>query len=583
MNRGKLARDHLDAACSLVILRPMLFTELFLTCRVRAAVVICLSVAPVQNIFAQQAPQQSRVTMLDFSAGSEMEDYLRVMQIAGKVPLYPWSIRAFSRREITRLATADSTGPWKLRDRFNTSPVTAGPLRLGATFNTSYPYGANDGPVWAGRGLTSIVSGGFAAGVGPISMAIDPLAFRANNTAFDLLPNGLSGPQAFNHGTNSTIVDYPQRFGDKPYSRVDPGNSSVRFDSHFLTFGASTANEWIGPATENPYILGNNAPGFPHLFLGTGEPLSIWIGQIHARVMWGRLYQSDYSPVTGSTRFTYDTARGRIISGGTIRLTTSGELVFLPRGLPGLEVGAARFFHVPNTVDAPNSAFWRKAVRVLFLKNEQAQGDIGGFDNQEASIFFRWAFPHAGLEVFGERGFEDQFYDIRDLILNPDHEREYMLGFQKILRTSPNRIDILRLEVVNYQESSVARNRGEGGIYLHSTLTQGHTNRGQLLGASAGVGFAAASTIAWTRYSSSTRTTATLRRIVRDQRSDFQVSGVIDPHGSDVLVATGLERMRLGRRLDFGAKVEAMQEFNRNFSKDVPNLNVQLYTRLHSW
>jgi hypothetical protein len=40
--------------------------------------------------------------------------------------------------------------------------------------------------------------------------------------------------------------------------------------------------------------------------------------------------------------------------------------------------------------------------------------------------------------------------------------------------------------------------------------------------------------------------------------------------------------MRFGRRLDFGTKVEMMEDFNHNFSKDVPNLNVQLTARLHS-
>jgi len=557
----------------------MPLTELFRNHRAPTVVVICLSLALSQKISAQQ----SRVTMLDFSAGSEMEDYLRVMQIAGKVPLYPWSIRGFSRREITPLVTADSTGPWKLRDRFKMAPITVGPLRLGATFNSAYPYGANDGAVWAGRGLTSIASGGIAAALGPISVAIDPLMFRANNTKFDLLPNGLSGPQAFNHGTFSNFVDLPQRFGNAPYSRVDPGNSSIRFDSRFVTFGVSTANEWIGPATEYPYLLGTNAPGFPHLFIGTGEPLNVWIGRIHTRFMWGKLYQSDYSPVTGPTRFAFDTVAGRVISGGSIRLATSIDFVLVPRGIPGLELGFGRFFHVPNAPGEPNRSFWTKPLRVIFLKNELASGDIGGFDNQEASAFFRWAFPHSGLEVFGERGFEDQFYDLRDLILNPDHEREYMLGFQKVLRTAPNRVDVLRVELVNYQEPTVARVRGEGGIYVHYTLRQGHTNRGQLLGASPGAGWAAASTLSWTQYSSAARTTVTLRRIVRAQRGDFQVTGIVDPHSSDVIVATGLERMRLGRRADFGAKVEAMQDFNRNFSKDVPNLNLQLSARLHPW
>ena len=570
---------HLDLARSPVILLAMLLPNFFRTRYGLAAAAICLSLLLARGLEAQQR----NITMLDFAAGSEMEDYLRVMQIAGNVPLYPWSIRGFSRPEIARLVTADSTGPWRLRDRFAASRLTAGPLRVGAILNSAYPYGANDGPVWAGRGLTTVVSGGVAAAAGSISLTIDPIAFRANNSEFDLLANGKTGPQAFNHGTFTDNVDLPQRFGDQPYSRVDPGKSSIRFDLKLATFGISTANEWIGPATEYPFLLGTNAPGFPHLFLGTGEPLNIWIARVHARLMWGRLDQSAYSPVTGPARFVFDTASGTVVSGGTTRLAASADLVLVPRGLPGLELGLGRFFHVPNAQGQPNASFWRKPIRVVFLKNELAEGDKGGYDNQLASVFFRWVFPRAGLEVYGERGFEDQFYDFRDLALDLDHEREYMLGFQKTLRRSSQFVDVLRAELVNYQEPTIARVRIEAGIYVHFTLRQGHTNRGQLLGASPGAGWAAASSLAWTRYSSGARTTATLRRIVRDERGTFQTSGITDPRSSDVVVSVGLERMRLGRRADFGIKAEAMRDFNRNFSDDVSNLNVQFTTRLRGW
>jgi hypothetical protein len=563
-----------------VILRAMPFTRLSRIERAGALALTCFSFA-----LTRPAPaQQSRLTMLDFATGSEMEEYLRAMQISGKVPLYPWSIRGFSRREITRLATADSTGPWKLRERFTRAPLAASPLRIAQIFNSAYPYGANDGPVWAGRGLTSVVSGGIAGALGPVSIAIDPLAFRANNTAFELLPNGNTGPQSFGQaGMFVNLVDRPQRFGSGAYSRVDPGNSSIRFDSRPITFGVSTANLWMGPATEYPFLLSNNAPGFPHIFLGTGEPLNVWIGRIHARLMWGRLNQSDYSPVVGPTRFAFDTSTGTIITGGTTRLTTAGQLLLVPRGIPGLEIGIGRFFHVPNIEGEPTSAFWRKPLRVLFLVNEQEGGDIGGFDNQLASAFFRWVFPRSGLEVFGERGFEDQLYDLRDLILDLDHEREYMLGFQKVLRGSSSRVDLLRFELVNYQAPGLARVRVEAGIYVHSILRQGHTNRGQLLGSSPGVGWAAASTLSWTRYSVANRTTATFRRMVRDQRGTFHTSGLFDPRSSDVIVAAGIERMHFGRRADIGASLQVMQDFNRNFKSDVPNLNLQLTTRLHPW
>jgi hypothetical protein len=158
-----------------------------------------------------------------------------------------------------------------------------------------------------------------------------------------------------------------------------------------------------------------------------------------------------------------------------------------------------------------------------------------------------------------------------------------MLGFQKILRRSTTNLDVLKTELVNYQLPTIARVRVQGFVYVHSQLRQGHTNRGQLLGASAGVGAAAASTISWTRYSSRGRSSFLLRRIVRDQANVFAANGTVTPALSDVIVSAGAERMRFGRRVDFGAKAELMEDFNRNFSKNVPNLNLQVTARLHSW
>ncbi len=514
--------------------------------------------------------------MIDFATNSEFESYLRALQISGQAPLYPWSIRGFSRREVQQLVAADSTSPWKVRERFSHRNLAFGPVAAGTTFNSAYPYGYNDGPLWAGRGLTVWGSGGFSGYVGPISFSFAPMAFSAQNESFPLVPNGFQGAQAFADATYPKSVDWPQRFGDGSYSRADLGNSYVRFDSRAITFGISTANEWIGPATEFPFLLSNNAPGFPHIFVGSGNPWSIGIGQIHGRVMWGRLDQSPYSPVTGGTHYIRD------VQTGTIRLMASGEGVFIPRGVPGLEIGVGRWLHVPNFVGQPNASFWRKPLKVFFLKNENAQRDTLGADNQLASIFFRWAFPKAGLEIFGERGYEDQFFDFREFITNLDHDREYMVGFQKTMRASPASFDVLRAEVVNYQTSTLLYTRpGEGTVYTHGQLRQGHTNRGQLLGAYPGVGAAAGSVLSWTRYSTSRRTTFSLRRILRNQIGDFQSSGIESPKGSDVIVALGGEVARYGRYVDASARMEAMDDLNRNFGNDVGNLNLQFSFRLH--
>src|SRR3954471_19795169 len=116
------------------------------------------------------AAQASRTTVLDFATGSRFEDYLRALQIAGLEPLRPWSIRGLSPTAIAQWAALDSTGPWRLRQNFHDAAIEAGSLGLGAVVNSAYPSGANDGPVWAGRGLTVVANAGIRAHIGAFSL-----------------------------------------------------------------------------------------------------------------------------------------------------------------------------------------------------------------------------------------------------------------------------------------------------------------------------------------------------------------------------------------------------------------------------
>src|SRR2546423_11612281 len=142
----------------------------------------CLTIGASLIAMSKSVPAQaSATTVLDFTTGSQFEDYLRALQIVGQEPLQPWSIRGFAPRVITELAGSDSTGPWTLRKNFRNLRLTAGPLELGTIFNSSYPYGANDGPVWAGRGLTVVAAAGISGHAGPFSFTLRPKAFSAAN------------------------------------------------------------------------------------------------------------------------------------------------------------------------------------------------------------------------------------------------------------------------------------------------------------------------------------------------------------------------------------------------------------------
>lgn len=522
---------------------------------------------------ARAGAQNRAPAVVEFSPGGELENYLRLLQISGSSEWYPWSLRAFSGRELEKLLPADSAAlPWRLSSARIKGRFSAGPLGINSTFNSAFPYGGNDGAVWAGRGLTISATSAVAARLGPLSLTLAPLAFITTNGAFPLHDNGQSGALVYNDGLFPGNIDRPQRFGDEPYGRGDPSASEIRFDTRYVTFGFGTAPIWWGPAAEYPFLLGTNAPGFPHAFAGSGEPLNVWLGRLHARAVWGKLAQSPYTPVTGSDRYesTDETGRTSLVAGLM--------LIFSPGPIPNLELGLARFAHIPYPTSGISSRFLRKPIPTFFKKNvygPEATREVDT-ENELASVFARWAFPSAGFELYAEHGHDDWYHDLRDLVQEPDHNKAYVVGFQKVLSKSAERLSALRGEIINHQMPSLGRDRpGQGYIYTHAQLPQGHTNRGQLLGSNAGVGAAAASVLAWDRYTPRGRTTFTWRRIVRAHTGTFYENGVPDDKATDVIHALGAERSRGSASLRYTLGVDLVTNFNRNFTSDVFNLNVR--------
>ena len=551
------------------------------------AFVMTLLVTTVAS--AQQGVTEGDSFRSEIFVGSQPENYLRYLQTMGLVPLYPWSSRAFSPRELDYLIPLGRSHPWN--DRFasaagNFHGIRYDVIRPDAEFrvNTGFAYGSNDGPIWAGRGLTSSAQAGVAVRWGPASLTLAPMVFRAENKAFFIIPNTLKGPASFANALFGD-VDLPQRFGDTPYQQLDPGQSTLRIDLPIISFGASTANMGWGPGTEYPLLLGNNAAGFPHIFLGTSEPLNILIGKIHANFMWGELAQSAFSTVTGPSEFTSKTEPGRK------RFTTGVVIVGEPRGITGLEIGGARFFHsIWPRSGLPRSYFTK--VFQAFLKHNVHEveatdprfppptGDDRGLsDNQLIEIFARWTLPHSGFEVAGEYGREDHSADLRDLIEQPDHSRFYNIGARKVLSLDGESMTAVRFEAINAQVPSLVKNIGEGQIYLHGVLRQGHTNRGQLLGAAAGVGAFAGSTLAVDHYTKNGRWTASWVRDLNQETGNFDSTGVVRPRAMDVSHSIGFEMTRFVRDFDVTTGLTFVRDFNRDFSTDAANINAILALR----
>ncbi|HEX2188372.1 MAG TPA: hypothetical protein VHG51_05710 [Longimicrobiaceae bacterium] len=532
--------------------------------RLLTCVVGALALAPGASLGAQVRPTDPRNETF---VGSELEDYLRLLQVTGDAGLYPWSVRSFSPGEVERLLAPESVHPWGGRFAVPSGPgsgLRAGLVRprVGVEYNTAFPYGANDGAVWSGRGATVSLQAGFSAVLGPLSVTVAPVAFWAENREFDLQANGYEGRLAFADARWPDLVDSPQRFGDGTYARIDPGQSTVRADLGPVALGVSSANQQWGPARYNPVILGGNAPGFVHAFAGTSRPVDLWVGKVHGRLVWGRLEQSEYSGMPS------DSSR---------RLMSGLVATFTPRGLPGLEVGLTRFFHAPWTADGVDRADLLLPLQG-FLKvglDDRDDNEDAEVRNQLASLFFRAVLPGSGFEVYGEYGRDDHNWDFRDFVLEPDHQSAYTLGLSKVWERSGTERVAVHGEVTNSQVTHLSRVRPEGSFYYHTGLRQGHTHRGQFLGSPAIYG-GAGSTLAAEYYQPGGRWSISWDRALRQDDAPIMWGYGSSSQGVDSYHTLRAEVLRFVGRWELAGELAGVYNRRRYFDSNVFNLNAGL-------
>jgi len=509
--------------------------------------------------------QVARDSAVDWlvSAGSEGERYLRALQVAGLANETHWSLRPFSAREVGRIARPEAAHPWA--ERFSARPseqvwVRAIQPELGGILNSGFPYGFNDGPVWAGRGLTAVASAGVQGAVGPLQFVLAPQFFRAQNVSFPLAPTGRIGPQSFGDPQNGSI-DLPQRFGDGSYQRLDPGQSVVRVTIARVSAGVSTANETWGPGVESPFLLSNNAAGFAHLFAGTDGPVRAGSVRLNLRFVAGVLNQSSYSLASADSGRRYMT--GVAISVGI-------------RQIPGLELGFGRLF--ANAW--PDSGIGVGQILGQLFKNplksrlvERVGNGGTEADNQLGSLFARWVFPRSRVEVYGEVGKEDNSYDKRDLALEPDHDLAYLLGLQRAWKQASGSLLVLRGEVLNTSISHLDRVREQAPPYVHTPIVQGHTQIGQVLGAPAG--YAGGSTsLALDWFSPRGRASVGWRRAMR-------APPPVSTSAKDVTNSLSVEGITFRRRIDVAPEITLVWNENRNAAGDAFNARFGLMGRAH--
>jgi hypothetical protein len=493
------------------------------------------------------------------SAGGVFERYQRALQLLGLADPGLMTLRSGDRLTDS-LTTAETQHPWQ-PTRTRRGAIRDESVALGVLWNSSFPYGFNDGPVWAGKGATLVGSAGASARKGILTAQIRPVGFLAMNDPFGLAVPSRSDASAFADFVGPDWIDQPQRFGPDRYGRIDPGESFVRVDALGLSAGLSSASEVWGPAYEHPVVLGTNAGGFPRVFAGTSGPTRVGPVAFHGRVFWGRLEESSFRSVLVEARPHFAT--------GMVGVMTV-------RGLPGLELGGSRFYHIGWPPGGVRDLPWTRVFDLLFNRTRSLPNDstfAGNEDNQIASLFLRVAPPGAGFEVYGEFGRDDRNSEWVDLAQEPDHDAAYLLGFARAWRSRANeRLTVVRGEVLNSRISHLQQGRPQAPFYTHSGAnSHGHTQRGQVLG-SVGAYGGGASSLAVDRYYPGGRRTFRWDRIVR--RTRLNEYGLPVRGGADVTHAIGIERSRFTSASEWTTSLTIVKEFNQNFRSDAVNASI---------
>lgn len=529
---------------------------------VRGGLLALLLLSGTRSAVAQIAPRLDLGGSI--SVGGEAERYLRALQISGAVPLYPWTVQELTPAEDRRLAPRGAH-PWS--DRFSADSVRRFRwLRpsVGAALNSSFPFQDAVGPTWMGRGVTGEVQAGVAAQFGRLRLQIAPVAFLSQNASFALAPNGLTGDAQYADARYPGSIDHPQRFGDKAYGRVDLGTSTLALDLPGVALGLSNAPQRWGPARDYPLVLGPGAGGFPHAYLGTSAPVDLRLFTLHTRLIAGSLSQTAYSPASPD--------RGdRFASALVVSVT--------PRGAPGLEIGATRFFET----NARASADALLRVFSGIIPQHRSTTLNVPDENQIVSAFFRWALPSGGFEVYGEWYREDYPGDLRRFIEKPDDLSDFTLGLQRVMRRSATSMRVFHAEFTNGELSP--QERGQRGFiapespYIHSEVVQGHTQRGLVLGSETTFG-GAGWRIGLDDYTDRGRRTIAIERALHGDYLYGQPPIDIHP---DVLYGVRFELMRFAGARDYGITLVPAYNINRNVQRGNDQFNLHASVTVRGW
>jgi hypothetical protein len=415
-----------------------------------------------------------------------MDDYFRRQQLLGQDSLaHSFLIRPLYMTSLSQEGmNQDGIALQKVlvqQDVSNMSfKVSALPLVWKQQVNSHHPYSLNDGALIPSKGYSTLLSTGVLMEFGPLFIQLRPEVVFAQNKSYPTLKD-FDQPATLLSAYNAFMrnIDVPERFGDGTYSQVDWGQSAIGLQQWGIALTLSHENLWWGPGRHHTLLMSNNAPGFWQVRFNSTKPLTTGIGSFEWQLVSGRLEGSGIDYFDGSRSYAKN-SNWRYFNGLT--------LSYQPKWIPGLYLGFDRAFHLYHdklgkglTDYLPVFSFLLKSS---FAQDSHSNTEDAKDRDQKTSVFARWVFPESHAEVYFQYGREDHAWDLRDLFIEPEHSRAYLLGVRKLFPFGirPNEFMHVGIEAIQLDPSSSRRVRSMGYWYTNSSVQQGYTHKGKYLG-----------------------------------------------------------------------------------------------------
>ncbi|WP_256003236.1 capsule assembly Wzi family protein [Pedobacter deserti] len=350
-------------------------------------------------------------------------------------------------------------------------------------FTTHHPYGTNDGMMIPAKGYQTLFSAGVFAHWGPLSIQLRPEVVYAQNSDYTKLSESDPTSNIFSaYASYMGSIDMPERFGNGGVTKLGLGQSSIRLTFDPVSIGLSNENLWWGPGNRASLLMSNNAPGFKHITLNTKRPVNTPVGSFEAQLVAGRLENSNLKVPT--LILPEKNSDWRYFSGFVFS--------YQPKWVPGLFLGFDRTYvtyHKELGGFFDYLPIFSAVSKSNYLDDETGIDEESQVRDQRLSLFGRWVMPESNAEVYFQFAKNDHNYNLRDALVEPEHQRAYIAGYRKLVplvRSS----DFIQfgIEFVQLEGSGNKNIRSSGYFYNHGQILHGYTNNGQVIGAGIGSG-----------------------------------------------------------------------------------------------